>query len=49
MQKIRDAVLAMKVAYYGFYCPICRTYVKKGSNYLERNGFKICIQCGESH
>lgn len=34
----------IKVAYYGFICPICGSKIAKGANYLDHNGFKMCIK-----
>lgn len=36
----------IKVALYGFKCPICGCQVHKGSNYTDLGGLKICIMCG---
>jgi hypothetical protein len=35
----------IKVALYGFTCPISGVYVPKGSNYIELNGFKLSPTC----
>ena len=32
-----------KVAHYGFKCPITGLQVIRGSNYIERDGFKMSI------
>lgn len=32
-----------KVAHYGFKCPITGLQVTRGSNYVERDGFKMSI------
>jgi hypothetical protein len=34
----------IKIAYYGFNCPICGAYVPAGTNYLDYNGFKVCVK-----
>lgn len=33
-----------KIAHYGFTCPITGLQVNRGSNYVERDGFKMSIE-----
>jgi len=35
--------IEIKIAYYSFNC-FCGERVKKGSNYINVNGFKMCIK-----
>jgi hypothetical protein len=35
----------IKVAYYGFRCPITGEFVRKGSNYYYLDGLKFSINC----
>ena len=41
-QKKKPDQPEIKVAYFGFTCPICGSYVPKGANYLDHDGFKMC-------
>lgn len=34
----------IKVALFSFNCPICGVRVPKGTNYLDDQGFKMCIK-----
>ena len=36
----------IKVALYGFECPICSRRVSKGSNYTSMGGLNLCSMCG---
>ena len=36
----------IKVAGFSFKCPICGKKIVKGSNYVEEQGFKFCVECG---
>ena len=36
----------IKVALYGFECPICGRRVSKGSNYTSMGGLNLCSMCG---
>lgn len=44
---IRPSGRSIKVALFGFTCG-CGQYVRKGSNYVDQDGFRVCTTCGLS-
>jgi len=38
----RPASQVIKIAFSGFHCPLCGTYVPRGTNYLDADGIKLC-------
>ena len=42
----KPASRVIKVALYGFKCPVCGRQVSKGSNYTDLGGMRICTMCG---
>jgi hypothetical protein len=42
---IKPSTREIKVALYGFPCPICGKSVAKGSNFADLGGLRICLFC----
>ena len=43
---VKPSTRDIKVALYGFECPICSRRVSKGSNYTSMGGLNLCSMCG---
>ena len=42
-EKPKKVKREIKIAFYGFVCPIDKVKVDKGANYVDHDGFKFCM------